>query len=98
VRYKGFYLPSYRNRVYTVYGICILLGKEDPVVKAKEEICEFNQNFLKKIIKKEKQMNAFMKKFYDIKLNPPLMNDHKICKVRDLDIVNNEEEEKNKEE
>jgi len=93
IRYKMFFLPSYRNKTYTVSSLVILLGKEKSIIKNEaEEVCEVNKTFLKKIIIKEKQMNKFMTKFYNKELTLPYLNRDKICKIRELDTVQNDEE------
>jgi len=94
VRYKIIYLPSYRNRVYNVTAVIIILGGENTVTKEeKEEKSEWNKSFLKKIIKKENQINKFMKKYYNRTLILPYTSSHKVCKIKELDVVENEEEE-----
>ena len=93
VKVKSIYLPSYRDRAYSVIGIIVLLGREDSSVKkGSDNICELNQNFLTKIIKKEKQTINFMKTFYDVTLNLPYTSLERVCKIRELDVVQKEEE------
>jgi len=94
VRYKVIFLPSYRNRVYHMTGIVVILGRENSfVIEDTEEKCEWNKTFLKKIIKKEKDINKFMKMYYDRTLILPHTSAHKVCKIRELNTVKCEEEE-----
>jgi len=95
VRYKTIYLPFYKDGAYSVSGLWILLGREKPSIKEEfEETFKVNPAFLKKIIKKENQMNNFTKTFYDTTLSLPYANSHKICKIRELDTAQKEEQEK----
>ena len=74
--------------------VLVILGRDSTTMKrASEGMCEVNKNFLKKIIKKEKQMDKFTKKFYNVTLSLPYSNDHRICKIRELDIKQEEAEE-----
>jgi len=73
----------------------ILVGRENSITIQDEadQTCEWNKTFLKKIIKKEKDINKFMKRFYDRTLILPYTSAHKVCKIKELDIIKNEEEE-----
>jgi len=93
IRYKMYYFPSYRNRAYDVSAVLVITGKERTVtMEEREEKCEMNKRFLKKIIRKEKEINKFMHKFYDRTLNLPYTSVHKVCRIRDLDVKDEEEE------
>ena len=88
-----YYFPSYRNRAYDVSAVLVITGKERTVtMEEREEKCEMNKRFLKKIIRKEKEINKFMHKFYDRTLNLPYTSVHKVCRIRDLDVKDEEEE------
>jgi len=88
------YLPSYKDRVYKVFGVIVLLDRETSTMKEEyEEGSEMNENFLKKIIKKEIQMNNFAKKYYDLTLNLPHTSSNKVCRIRELNVAKSEDEE-----
>jgi len=95
VKYKTLFLPFYQDKVYKALGITLILGKENSIssiTKEPEDSCEMNQKFLKKIIKKENQMNKFMEMFYNKTLYHNHANSHLVCKIRELDVEENEEE------
>ena len=88
------YFPTYRNRMYGVTGVIAISGRDNLSVKQdNEERSEMNELFLKKIIKKEKDINKFMKKFYDRTLVLPHTSAYKVCKIREIDPANIENEE-----
>jgi len=94
VRYKIIRLPSYKDRVYSVIGIYIFLGREKSVMQEEaNEKCEWNQTFLKQVIKKEKQISQFMKRFYNKTMVLPHTSSHKVCTIRELNIAKTEDEE-----
>jgi len=94
VRSKMYYFPAYSNKIMTCYGVHIILGRVDPTVSDRPaEELPLNKNFLKKIIKKEKETNKFLGRYYNMSLNLPYSTMDKTCKIRHLEPVVKQEED-----
>ena len=77
---------TYKDRKFEYKGILIILERVgDMASHSPVQECELNKTFLKKVIKKEKETNRFLKKYYNTNLNLPYSSMNRTCKVKDLE-------------
>jgi hypothetical protein len=93
IRYKTYFMGSFREDSYELHAIYVILGKEEDAHKEQQTEYLLNKKFLKKMISKEKEANKFLNKYYGTSVNLPYTSINRTCQIKELIAAGKEEME-----
>jgi len=87
---------NYETNTFGMDVMLALVSKGEPYVLSKNEqmgqVAQVNENFLQSMIAQEEEQNKFLLEYYDFQKEQRFTNFHKVCKIRELNPPNNEED------
>jgi len=93
VKYKVYCLMNYENNSFGIDIVIAILDKGDPYldgVKSLEQ--QINGVFIQSMETKEDEIQYFLSSYYNISIAPHYSNLDKICKVREVEFSDSDDD------
>ena len=95
IKYKVYYLPTFEDGFIGYDCFVPITGKESPTYLSSENpsYCSLNKQFLDQMLTQEKESDGFLKKFYNTSIQQKYTTMDKVCKVKELKFIKQEDED-----